>query len=213
MRLLPPLFVLPFLFATQSYALDISVVGVFPGKAVLVVDGGSPKTYSAGDKINDDTKLVATDGSSATFLIDGKRETIALGQHVAKAGGSSESKRGVTLQADSQGHFVTLGQINGSTVKMIVDTGATNVALPAAEAARIGLPYKQGRRGMSNTANGVVPIYLIKLDSVRIGDVELHNVEASIHEGPLPITLLGMSFLNRTDMRREGDRMTLIKRY
>jgi aspartyl protease family protein len=210
---LPPLFVLPLLFATQAYALDISVVGVFPGKAVLVVDGGLPKTYSAGDKINDDTKLIATDGSSATFLIDGKRETIALGQHVAKAGGSAESKRSVTLQADSQGHFVTLGQINGSTVEMIVDTGATNVALPAAEAARIGLPYKRGRRGMSNTANGVVPIYLIKLDSVRIGDIVLHNVEASIHESPLPITLLGMSFLNRTDMRREGNRMTLTKRY
>jgi aspartyl protease family protein len=211
MRLLR-LSVLPFLFATQAYALDISVVGVFPGKAVLVVDGGSPKTYSAGDKINDDAKLISTDGSSATFLIDGKRETIALGQHVAKAGASSD-KHSAMLQADTRGHFVTLGQINGSTVKMIVDTGATNVALPAAEAARIGLPYKQGKKGMSNTANGVVPIYLMKLDSVKIGDIELHNVEASIHEGPLPITLLGMSFLNRTDMRREGDRMTLTKRY
>jgi aspartyl protease family protein len=212
MRLLP-LFILPFLFASQAYALDISVVGVFPGKAVLVVDGGSPKTYSAGDRIDDDTKLISTDGSSATFLMGGKRETIALGQHVAKAGSSSDGKRSVILQADTQGHFVTLGQINGSTVKMILDTGATNIALPAAEAARIGLPYKQGRKGMSNTANGVAPIYLMKLDSVRIGDIELHNVEASIHEGPLPITLLGMSFLNRTDMRREGDRMTLTKRY
>lgn len=200
-----------FLLTTQAYALDISVVGVFPGKAVLVVDGASPKTYGAGDKINDEAKLLSTDGSSATFLIQGKRETIALGQHVATA--STSGKQTVSLQADGLGHFMTLGRINGSTVNMMVDTGASMIALSAADASRIGLPYKRGKRGMVNTANGTAPVYLVKLDTVKVGDIELHHVEAAVHESHLPFVLLGMSFLNRTDMRREGERMTLTKRY
>ena len=200
-----------FFLSAQAYALDISVVGIFPGKALLVVDGAAPKTYAAGDKITDEAKLISTDSSSATFLIDGKRETIALGQHVARA--SSSSKPTVSLQADGLGHFMTLGRINGSSVNMMVDTGASMIALSAADASRIGIPYKRGKLGMVNTANGTAPVYLIKLDSVKVGDIELHHVEAAVHESHLPFALLGMSFLNRTDMRREGDRMTLTKRY
>lgn len=196
---------------TKTWALDISVVGVFPGKAVLIVDNASPKTYSAGDKINEDARLISTDSSSATFIIYGKRETLALGQHVARA--SSSGAPSITLQADGLGHFLTLGRINGGTVNMMVDTGASMIALSAADASRIGLPYKQGKRGLVNTANGTVAVYLVKLDSVKVGDIELHHVDAAVHDTQLPFALLGMSFLNRTDMRHEGGRLTLTKRY
>jgi aspartyl protease family protein len=96
---------------------------------------------------------------------------------------------------------------------MVVDTGATLVALPAADAIRLGIDYKKGQPAFSSTANGVAPIYLVKLDRVKVGDIELTQVEGSVHEGGLPIGLLGMSFLNRTEMRREGQHMTLIKRF
>lgn len=199
-------------FCVSANALDIGVVGVFPNKAVLVIDGASPKTYSAGDQITPQAKLLSTDGSSATFLIDGKRETIILGQHVVKA--TPSGMPSVTLQADSRGHFMVAGRVNGIMVNMMLDTGATMIGLSAAEAVRLGVPYKEGKSGMVRTANGSVPVYLVKLDSVKIGDIELHHVDAAVNEtGSLPFALLGMSFLNRTDMRREGDRMTLTKRF
>lgn len=198
---------------SHVHALNIGVVGIFPNKAVLVVDGAAPKTYSAGDRINDQARLLSTDSASATFLIDGKRETISLGQHVVKSS-SSSGMPSVTLQADSRGHFMVMGRINGGTISMMVDTGATMIGLSSSEAMRLGIPYKEGKQGTVRTANGMVPVYVVKLDSVKIGDIELHHVDAAVAEnGALSFALLGMSFLNRTDMRREGDRMTLTKRY
>lgn len=69
------------------------------------------------------------------------------------------------------------------------------------------------RLGAVNTANGRAPAYRVKLDSVKIGTIELNQVDALIQENGLPIALLGMSFLNRMDMRRNGDQMTLTKRF
>jgi aspartyl protease family protein len=195
----------------SAHATDVGVVGLFPGKAVLVVDGRSPKTYSVGGAIAEGIKLVSADQTTATIDINGKRQTIALGEHVNRTKPSGPAS--VTMQADGGGHFMAQGQINGGTVRMLVDTGATSIALPASDALRLGIDYKKGQTGYVNTANGTVPMYLVKLDSVRIGDIELNQVEAIVQEQGLPIILLGMSFLNRTEMRREGQQMTLTKRY
>ena len=68
--------------------------------------------------------------------------------------------------------------------------------------------------GLTQTANGVVPVYTVKLDTLRVGEITVNNVDATVIEGDkLPIALLGMSFLNRMDMRREGQTMVLIKRF
>jgi aspartyl protease family protein len=193
-------------------AADVSVVGLFPGKAVLVVDGGTPKTYSVGASVGSDAKLVAVNDSGAIIEMNGKRQTIALGGHVNRQAASGPAS--VTLSADSRGHFMTQGQINGGSMRLLVDTGASNIALPASDAIRLGIDYKKGQRGYSQTANGVSQVYLVKLDTVKIGDVVLNQVDATVHEGGgLTVGLLGMSFLNRTEMRREGEQMTLIKRY
>lgn len=199
-------------FASAAYAADISVIGLFPGKAVLVVNGASPKTYSVGSVIADGVKLVAATDSGATIETNGKRLTIAIGEHVNRSGGGG-AQASVILQANGQGHFVTQGQINGGSVRMLVDTGATMIALPATDARRLGIDYKSGKIGYANTANGTTQVYLVKLDSVKVGDIELTQIDAVIHENGLPIVLLGNSFLNRTDMRRDGEQMTLTKRY
>lgn len=196
--------------AQLAQAADIAVVGLFPGKAVLVVDGGSPRTYSVGSTVAPGVKLTAASESGATLSFNGKLETLAIGQH---AGGASSGNGSATLHADGRGHFVTQGQINGMTVNMLVDTGASLVALSASEAARLGINYKTGRQGFANTANGTAPVYLVKLDTVRVGDIVVHQIDAMVHEQGLPITLLGMSFLNRTEMRRDGNTMTLRRRY
>ena len=102
--------------------------------------------------------------------------------------------------------------INGAAVSMMIDTGATLVTLPASEAQRLGINYRNGIPSRLNTAGGVVPTYLVQLDSVKVGDIELHHVAASVIETGLNMPLLGMSFLNQMDMQRVGDQMTLSKR-
>ena len=104
--------------------------------------------------------------------------------------------------------------MNGSRVRFLVDTGATLVTLPAADATRLGIDYRRGQQAVSQTANGRVLVYRVKLDSVSVGDMTLLGVDAVVHDSPgLDIALLGMSFINRTEMRREGANLKLTKRY
>ena len=200
------------LLADTAQALDINVVGLFPNKAVLVIDGGSPKTYSVGATIAEGVRLVSANESGATIEANGKRQTIALGEHVNRST-SDGGRQSVTLRADGQGHYMVQGQINGGTVRMLLDTGATMIALPASDATRLGIDYKKGSVGYVNTANGVVPAYKVKLNTVKVGDIEINQVDAVVQEQGLPIILLGMSFLNRTEMRRDGAHMVLTKRF
>lgn len=104
-------------------------------------------------------------------------------------------------------------EIDGNPVRFLVDTGATSIALPARDANRLGIDYRKGLRGMTQTANGVVAVYRVSLDRVRLGGIELNSVDAVVIEQGLEIALLGMSFLNRVEMKREGQTMTLIRRF
>jgi len=117
------------------------------------------------------------------------------------------------MQAGSGGHFMVQGAINGQAVNFMVDTGATSVAMGASEAQRIGLNYKAGKLGYGSTANGTVMVYHVKLASVRIGDVEVFDVDASVLPGSMHHILLGNSFLSRFQMKRENDQMVLERRY
>ena len=200
------------LVSHAALATDISVVGLFPNKAVLVIDGASPKTYSVGATVVEGIKLIASDESGATIEVNGKRQTIAMGEHINRSP-SGGGKQSVTLQADGQGHYMVNGQINGGSVRMLLDTGATLIALPASEATRLGIDYKKGTPGFVNTANGVAPTFRVKLNTVKVGDIEINQVDALVQEQGLPIILLGMSFLNRTEMHRDGAQMVLTKRF
>jgi aspartyl protease family protein len=116
------------------------------------------------------------------------------------------------LTAGPGGHFVTGGSINGKAVEFVVDTGATSVSMSQVDAERIGLKYRDGQRGMANTANGQVPVHRVMLTSVRVGDVQVYNVEALVIPAQMPFVLLGNSFLTRFQMKRENDIMTLERR-
>jgi aspartyl protease family protein len=194
-----------------GFAADIGVVGIFPGKAVLVIEGRSPKTYSVGNTVADNVKLVSVSESSATFDDNGKRRTVELGEYISHAAPSGPAQ--VILQSNGQGHYVAQGQINGGAVTMLVDTGATMVALPASDAMRLGINYKNGQRGYVNTANGTAPAYRVTLDTVKVGDIQMNQVGAIVQETGLPVILLGMSFLNRTEMHSEDGKLVIKKRY
>lgn len=204
--------------ATQTQAADISVTALFGGKAQLIIDGGKPRMLSAGQTSPEGVRLISSDSSAAVIEFQGKRRSLALGSGMRIGGADlsagSSSGSSVTLTADTQGHYVTMGQVNGGTVQFLVDTGATSIALPSADARRLGINYLNGQRGFTQTANGRAAAYRVTLDTVKVGDITLHAVEAVVLEGEgLKIALLGMSFLNRTEMKRDGQALTLVRRY
>lgn len=192
---------------------QVDVIGLFADSAVLVVNGGSPRTLKAGQATPEGVRLVSATSQQAVIEIDGRRETLGIGQSIAGQR-STVGRQQAVLTSDGRGHFWASAEINGSTAKVLVDTGATYISMSNATARRLGINFLQGQRGLTSTANGTVPVYRVTLASVRIGDIALSNVDATVHEGDgLPVILLGMSFLNRVEMQRDGERMTLIRRF
>lgn len=198
--------------AGSAVAVNVTVVGLFPSKAVVQIDGGAPRTLSIGARTAEGVTLLAVERDSATFDLQGKRVTLKMGQQ--RASSTASSRQSVVLTADTGGHFFTSGQVNGLTMRFIVDTGASVVAIPANEARRIALDYRRGQVVTMNTANGRTSAYRVKLDTLRIGDITVNGVDAVVMESSaMPAALLGMSFLNRMEMKRDGQTMTLIKRF
>jgi aspartyl protease family protein len=199
----------------SATAADISVNALFAGKAVLVIDGARPQTLSAGQTSSQGVRLVRADSESAVIEYQGQRQTLTMGQGT-RVGGSKANGgvAQVTLTADGRGHFVTAGTINGLPIRFMIDTGASTVALSTSEARRLGINYPAGEPGRVSTANGTVVAYRVKLDSVRVGEITLTNVEGTVIDGAgLDVALLGMTFLNRTQMVRDGDKLTLTRRF
>lgn len=199
--------------ALPASAQSVAMSGTLGNNALLVIDG-KPKTVSVGATVAG-VKLVSLAGGDAVVEIAGKRLPLHLGGSPVNLGAQASEGTGrqIKLSADAAGHFFTGGLINGRSVRFVVDTGATMVALSQEEADRIGLPYKDAPRGLSRTANGVVAVYRTTLTSVRVGDVQVYNVEATVLPGSMSQVLLGNSFLNRFQMKRENDVMTLDVRY
>ncbi len=136
-----------------------------------------------------------------------------MGQAVSVVGATS-SPGSVTLYADSAGHYFTEGQINGATLKFLVDTGATSIAMNSGDAKYAGIDYKKGETMQIQTANGVVTGYRVVVNTLKLGSVLMNQVDAIVLEGGSPpVVLLGMSALNRVEMKNEGIMLTLTKKY
>ena len=196
-----------------AWAVDVHVVALFPGKAMLVVDKGKPRTLRAGETYAGVT-LISSTSEEAIVSISGKQQRLHIGEGAYSALSVQSERATVILASDKNGHFVSSGSINGASVRFLVDTGATMVAMNVDDARRAGVNYLAGERGYSQTANGVTPIYRVKLAQVTLGDITLRDIDGVVHEnGSLPVVLLGMSFLGKLEMRREGDSLTLTRRY
>ena len=193
-------------------AQSVSFSGHMGYRALLVIDG-VPRSLSVGSAVAG-VQLISVNPSEAVIDIAGKRQTLALGGSPVSLATTHSAGSGtqIVLPVADGGHFVTAGSINGKAVQFMVDTGATTIALSAVEADRIGLKYKDGERLTGNTANGTVNGYRTSLGVVRVGDVQVYNVEAAVLPMPMPHVLLGNSFLNRFQMKRDNERMTLDKK-
>lgn len=192
----------------------VAFTGSMGSQALLVIDGGAPRAMAVGTTVRG-VKLVSLAGDDAVVEIDGRRQPLRLGASAVNLGGAASPGSGtqVSLSSDANGHFLANGQINGRGVRLMLDTGATLMAMGQDEADRIGVNWKDGQRIGLVTANGTTVGYRVALGSVRIGDVEVFNVEAVVQPQPMPFILLGNSFLTRFQMKRENDTLTLYRRY
>jgi aspartyl protease family protein len=197
----------------RAHAADVALIGVIGDKAaVIAIDGGEPKTIKVGQTWSG-VRVVAVEKTSATIEFEGRQRVLQLGQH-HRGAPASDGRQSVTLAADARGHFFADAIVNELPIRFVVDTGASVVVLSGADAARMGLDWRKGPSANMQTANGATTGYFVKLERVRLGGIELRNVDAVVVEQGLgSFGLLGMSFLNRLEMRRDGDKMELIRRF
>lgn len=204
-----------FLFSNPSYAIDVNVVGLATNKAILVINGAKPRTVNVGQTTKSGVKLISTKTNSAVIEISGEQRSLILGQNLSFAPPANESQ--IILHADSGGHFYVTAWVNKkSSIRLIVDTGATMVTLSYEDAKRLNIVGNYKKEPITiTTANGISTAYKIKLNHIQIGSISLSNIDAIIvaKSNQLKIGLLGMSFLNRMIVKKDGSTMTLIKRF
>jgi len=116
----------------------------------------------------------------------------------------------VELKRNRLGHYVFNGFINGHEVTFMIDTGATTTSIPLALGQQLGL--RKGYRFQVQTANGVADAWSTRIDSLRIGEMEFNNVQASLNPGFAGNeVLLGMNILKNIEMIQRGDTLILRK--
>ena len=216
MRLRPllPLALLVVACATQAQTVTLN--GQMGSRQALLVIDGQPRVVEVGATVQG-VRLLSLSGTQAEVEVGGQRRVLVAGASQVRVGGgesASTSTGGseIVLSAGAGGHFTTDGQINGKAVTFLVDTGASAIAMGQADADRLGINYKSAPRGFAGTANGRIPVNLVTLSSVRVGDVEVANVEAVVMPSALQHVLLGNSFLTRFQMKRDNDTLRLTKR-
>ena len=193
----------------------VGLSGVLGNKALVIVDGNPPKVLAPGETFKG-VKVMSAQGDQAVISIAGKQHTLRIGDAPASVGGSAGSDSNgsrIVLTSTGGGHFLTLGQINGRSAEMVIDTGATSVSMSTLQAERLGVEFKTGQPVQMSTANGVIPGWRLKLAAVKVGDVTVREVDAVVSSGSMPYVLLGNSFLTRFQMTRTNDQLVLEKRY
>ncbi len=202
-----------YLFAhfPAAAAQSVTLVGTFPNKALVVINGGAPRSVTVGEQTADGVRVISAATDTATIEIAGKRHVLSIGITATPLADSSTGR--AVIAKGAMGHHFTSAEVNGISMQFMVDTGASSIAIPGADALRLKLNYRAGTRVRISTANGVAEAWRVRLDSVKVGEITLYGVEAMVVEQGLAIGLLGNSFLSRTDMSTEGGTLMLKKRF
>jgi aspartyl protease family protein len=188
-------------------AAQVRVLALFPGKAMLEVDG-QRKVLAAGQTLGG-VKLLKANTSQALVSIDGRQQTLQLGSTVSARYAPAQRSE-IRLLGTGDSFFIN-GLINGQPVRMLVDTGATTVAISERQARALGLRYViEGSPTRIGTASGVATGYNMRLRSLKLGDRQFNDVDAVVVEGDSPAhVLLGMNVLSRFDIQHDGNLMVL----
>lgn len=160
-------------------------------------------------------RLITADSTEAVLEIEGVRRTYTLNTSISDSYQDAQTPHTVTIAPDAQGIYRVNGSINGFQVKFLVDTGATLISMNRTHARRLNLDFKRkGEPAISKTASGDDEVYVVMLDKVIVGDIQVRDARAAVHDSEFPDEiLLGNSFLQQVSMRREGVLMTLYDRF
>lgn len=191
---------------------QIEVQALFGGKAVVLIDG-QRRTLSIGDTSPEGVKLVNADSKHAILEVDGTTKTYKPGGTISLSYAKPQHRE-EKIYADERGMYQSVGTINGRTVRFLVDTGATTVAMNKIQARQLGVDYRmKGERVVVSTASDNVRGYRVRLKSVSLGKIKLTGVDAMVIDGnhPGPI-LLGMSFLGKLKVEKTGGVMKIHQR-
>jgi aspartyl protease family protein len=196
-----------------ALAQTVGLAGVLGKRALLMVDGGAPRSVGVGES-HQGVRLLSVQGEQAEVEVAGRRLTVRLGASPASVGARGPGAAGrIVITSDGRGHFISEGRFNGQLMQFMVDTGATMLAIGAPTADRMGLAYKNGAPVRVSTANGAAEGWAIKLATVRVGEVELTGLDAVVVPMAMPYVLLGNNFLAQFQMTRTSDQMVLERRY
>ncbi len=198
--------------AASAAAQSVAFSGMLGDKALLIIDGRATGVAVGATVLG--VTLVRIETTTAQVRVGDKMQTLRLGGAAVVAGDSGGPSNGsrIVLPAGSGGHYSGLGSINGHPIQFVVDTGATSVAMSADVATRLGLDPKDSTPVSAMTANGTVAARTLTLNSVRIGDVTIYNVEAMVVPNAMPVVLLGNSFLSHFQMHSESSTLVLDKK-
>jgi aspartyl protease family protein len=205
------------LFAVSAAAViaapDIRVVGLFKDRAVVTIDGRQ-RILRIGETSPEGVRLLSADSEAAVLEVDGREIRGTLDSRVS-ARNRTPAAQAVQIMRNNAGMYTTVGSINGLPVTLLVDTGATQVAMNSAAARRLGIDYRVvGDSTVVTTASQLERAWAVTLDSVKVGNIELKNVAGLVLEGPQPSqVLLGMSYLGRLEITNDGHLMTLRRKY
>jgi aspartyl protease family protein len=166
----------------------------------VVVAGGFARPDGLGD-------------TGGTFAESSAADDGPWSRSKSRAGSSIPDKNGgeVRLERDGDSHFYVTAIVNGSSIRMMVDSGASIIALTRRDAEAIGIDVDGlPEAGSANTAGGVVPIRPVELNSVGVDGLTVASVQAAVIDADMPTSLLGQSFLSRLQsVEVSGDTMTL----
>ncbi len=199
-------------FSSVHASHKIKVMALFTDKAMVSIDGRQ-KLLKKG-QVYQGVKLISSDSEAVILELHGEKRKFKLGSEIAAGYKKADPGKEFVIWKDAYDMFRTHGSINNFSVKFLVDTGASSIALNSNTAKRIGLKYKNGTPMQATTASGIAKGYRITLNKTKIGHIQLFNVEAVVLEGSFPTeVLLGQTFLNRIHMTRDGDKMKLRKKF
>lgn len=181
----------------------VQVVGLFPGAAVVNVDG-QRKLVRVGQVGPGGVEVISADSKGAVLRIEGVERRYGLSRELS-AGFAEPDRRQLSIAQGQGGHYWVAGSINGQSVQFLVDTGATSVAINEIQARRLGIDYRvDGKQMVVNTASGTAKAWRVHFNSVKVGAIDVLGVEAVVVEGASPSeALLGMSFLGRVSWRED----------
>ena len=191
---------------------QVEVQALFGGKAIVMIDG-QRRMLSIGETSPEGVKLIDANSKHAVLEVEGESKSYKPGGSISLSYAKPDLLE-EKVYADDRGMFRSVGTINGRTVRFLVDTGATTVAMNKSQAKQLGVDYRMtGERVVVSTASENVDGYRVRLRSVSLGKIKLRNVDAMVIDGkhPGPI-LLGMSFLGKLTVEKAGGVMKIRQR-